>query len=165
MKWIKVNAYQVGLVFKDGEYKKMLMTGKYWFWGNEIVYVYDVTKPFIEPIELNILLQDVRLAEALYMIEVKDDEIVLQYQNGLLKQVLTAGRYTFWKTVIQYEFIRADISKIEITENIDRAVLMCKLVAPYVRTVTVENYEKAVLFVDGKYAKVLDNGVYDWWKN
>ena len=165
MKKVKVNAYQVGLVFKNGEYKKMLMTGKYWFWGNEIVYVYDVTKPFVAPIELNILLQDAQLAEALYMIEVKDDEIVLQYENGLLKQVLTAGRYTFWKTVIKYDFIRADISKIEITENIDRAVLMSRLVAPYVRTVTVESYEKAVLFVDGKYAKVLDSGVYYWWKN
>jgi len=165
MKKVKVNAYQVGLVFKDGAYKKMLLTGKYWFWSNEIVYVYDVTKPFIAPIELNILLQDAQLAEALYMIEVKDNEIVLQYENGLLKQVLTAGRYTFWKTVIKYDFVRADIGKIEITENIDRAVLMNKLVAPYVRTVTVESYEKAVLFVDGKYVKVLDSGVYDWWKN
>ena len=165
MKRVKVNAFQVGLVFKDGAYKKMLLTGKYWFWGNEIVYVYDVIKPFIAPIELNILLQDAQLTEALYMIEVKDNEIVLQYENGLLKQVLTAGRYTFWKTVIKYDFVRADISKIEITENIDRAVLMNKLVAPYVRTVTVESYEKAVLFVDGKYVKVLDSGVYDWWKN
>src|SRR6266496_1568875 len=165
MKYVKVNAYQVGLVFKNGEYKKMLMTGKYWFWGNETVYVYDVTKPFIAPIELNILMQDAQLAEALYMIEVKDNWIVLQYENGLLKQVLTAGRYTFWKTVIKYDFVHADISKIEITESIDRAVLMSKLVAQYVRTVTVESYEKAVLFVDGKYVKALDSGVYDWWKN
>ena len=83
----------------------------------------------------------------------------------MLKQVLTAGRYAFWKSVIRYDFIRADISKIGITENIDRAVLMNKLVAPYVRTVTVESYEKAVLFVDGKYEKVLESGVYNWWKN
>ncbi len=165
MKQVKINAYQVGLVFKDGAYKKMLLTGKYWFWSNEIVYVYDVTKPFIAPIELNILMQDAQLAEALYMIEVKDNWIVLQYENGLLKQVLTAGRYTFWKTVIKYDFVHADISKIEITESIDRAVLMSKLVAQYVRTVTVESYEKAVLFVDGKYVKALDSGVYDWWKN
>src|SRR6266496_4387011 len=139
MKYVKVNAYQVGLVFKNGEYKKMLMTGKYWFWGNETVYVYDVTKPFVAPIELNILMQDAHLAEALYMIEVKDNEIVLQYENGLLKQVLTAGRYTFWKTVIQYEFIRADISKIEITENIGRPTLLSKPVMPYVRSAAVEN--------------------------
>ena len=74
------------------------------------------------------------LASILTVVEVKDNEIVLHFENGLLKQVLTAGRYAFWKSVIRYDFISADISKIGITENIDRAVLMNKLVAPYVRT-------------------------------
>ncbi len=31
MKRIKINAYQVGLVFKDGVYKKILLEGVYWF--------------------------------------------------------------------------------------------------------------------------------------
>jgi hypothetical protein len=47
------------------------------------------------PIELNILLKDEQLADALHIVEVKDNEIVLQYEDGLLKQVLTAGRYHF----------------------------------------------------------------------
>ncbi|HEV8508665.1 MAG TPA: slipin family protein, partial [Chitinophagaceae bacterium] len=119
MKKVKVNAYQVGLVFKNKEYKKMLLTGNYWFWGSDTVYVYDITKPFIAPVELNILLQDEALAGILHVVDVKDDEIVLQYENGFLKHVLTAGRYTFWKSVIDYNFIRADISKIDIIENID----------------------------------------------
>ena len=29
----------------------------------------------------------------------------------------------------------------------------------------VQSYEKALLFVDGKYVKQLDAGVYYWWKN
>ena len=165
MKKVKVNAYQAGLVFRNGEYLRMLMAGKYWFWKNEMVLLYDITKPFIAPVELNILLQDKALADLLHVVEVKDNEIALQYENGLLKAVLTAGRYTFWKSVVQYDFIRADISKIEITENIDRATLLSKLVAPYVRNVSVENYEKAVLFVDGKFDKVLNSGIYCWWKN
>ena len=165
MKRVKVNEYQVALVFKNGAYQRVLLTGKYWFWKNEIVYIYDVTKPFVAPVELNILLKDAMLADILQVVEVKDNEIVLQYENGLLKQILTAGRYTFWKSVIQYQFIRADISKIEITENIDRSVLLSKYVAPYVRNISVENYEKAVLFIDGKFDKVLNSGAYYWWKN
>ncbi|MBL7741403.1 MAG: slipin family protein [Chitinophagaceae bacterium] len=165
MKKVKVNAYQVALVFRDGEYKRVLTAGSYWFWKNEAVYVYDITKPFGAPVELNILLQDKALADILHVVEVKDNEIVLQYENGLLKQVLTAGRYTFWKSVVQYAFVRADISKLEITEDIDRATLLGKLVVPYVRNVSVESYEKAVLFIDGKFEKVLGSGVYYWWKN
>jgi hypothetical protein len=164
MKNVKVNAYQIALVFKCGVYQRMLKEGNYWLW-KENAQVYELSQPFIAPIELNILLQDAVLAEALHVVEVKDNEIVLQYENGLLKQVLTAGRYTYWKSAIQYVFLRADISKIEITENIDRATLQSKLVAPYVRMSTLESYEKAVLFVDGKYAQVLSSGVYYWWKN
>jgi hypothetical protein len=140
MKKIKVNAYQIALVFKSGLYQRMLKEGNYRLWG-EKAYIYDVTKPFVAPIELNILLQDAQLADALHVVEVKDNEIVLQYENGLLKQVLTAGRYTFWKSVIIYDFIRADISKIEIADNIERAV--CKpFLANYIRSYSVESYEK-----------------------
>jgi hypothetical protein len=165
MKVIKLNAYQIGLVFKNGEYQRMLIAGKYWFWKNESVWAYDITQPFVAPVELNILLQDKALADILHVIEVKDNEIVLHYENGLLKQVLTAGRYTFWKSMIKHEFIHADISKLEITENINRATLLSKHVVPYVRTVSLENYEKAILFIDGKYEKVLESGAYYWWKN
>lgn len=165
MKKVLVNAYQVALVCKRGVYQRMLKEGAYWFWGNETVYIYDITKPFYAPVELNILLQDAELADALHVIEVKDNEIVLQYENGLLKQVLTAGRYTFWKSIIQYEFIRADTGKADITEPVDRTTLQNKLVAPYVRSFTVENHELAVAMVDGKFEKTLRGGVYYWWKN
>ena len=117
MKRVKVNEYQVALVFKDGAYKRMLLNGKYWFWKNEDVFVYDVTKPFNAPVELNILLKDEMLADILHVVEVKDNEIVLQYEKGLLKQVLNAGRYTYWKSVVQYAFVRSDISKIGIDDG------------------------------------------------
>ena len=165
MKNIRVSAYQVALVFKRGVYQRMLKEGNYWFWKNETVHVYNITQPFVATVELNILLQDVALADALHVVEVKDNEIVLQYENGLLKQVLTAGRYTFWKSMIVYDFVRADIGKVEVTENIDRATLQNKLVAPYVRSFTVESHEQGVLYVDGKFVQTLEAGVYNYWKN
>ncbi|HMK25913.1 MAG TPA: slipin family protein [Chitinophagaceae bacterium] len=165
MKKVKLNAYQVGLVFKNGEYKRLLLAGTYWFWKNEVVYMYDITKQFVAPVELNILLQDDMLADLLQVIEVKDNEIALQYENGLLKGVMTAGRYVFWKSLVKQEFIKADISKIEIADNIDRAMLAKAPVSAFVRMYEVQSYEKALLFVEGKYVKVLEPGVYYWWKN
>lgn len=165
MKKVKVNAWQAGLVFKDSEYKRLLLAGSYWFWKNEQVYIYDITKQFVPPVELNILLQDERLADILQVVEVKDNEMALQYENGLLKAVLTAGRYAFWKSVVKYDFIRADISQVEIASNIDRSVLAKAPVSNWVRTVEVQSYEKAVLFIDGKFVKVLEAGMYYWWKN
>lgn len=164
MKRVIINAYEIGLVFKRGVYQRMLTEGNYWLFSEQ-VEVYNINQPFNAPVELNILLQDKSLADSLQVIEVKETEIVLMYQNGLLKQVLTTGRYTFWKSLIEYKFVKADTSKINITEKIDRATLNHKLVQPYVRTITVENYEKAVLLIDGKYEMILSQGVYYWWKN
>lgn len=165
MKKVKVNTWQAGLAFKDGGYKRLLLAGTYWFWKNEQVYIYDITKQFVPPVELNILLQDERLADILQVVEVKDNEIVLQYENGLLKAVLAAGRYAFWKSVVKYDFIRADISQVDIANDIDRAAMAKAPVSNWVRSAEVQSYEKAVLFIDGKFVKVLQPGMYYWWKN
>ena len=165
MKRVKVNAYQVGLVFKNSVYQRLLTEGSYWFSERVEVQIYDLTKPFVAPVELNILLKDDALAGMLQVVEVADNEMVLVYENNLFRQVLTPGRYTFWKSVVDYRFVWVDISKIDITENIDRTVLQNRLVQPFVRSSEVQSHEQALLFVDGKYVKVLEPGVYMWWKN
>jgi regulator of protease activity HflC (stomatin/prohibitin superfamily) len=165
MKKVMINAYQMGLVFKNGVYQRLLTEGKYWLGFGENVEIHDRTKPFTPTIELNLLLKDEQLKDALDIVDVKESEIVLRYENGLPKQVLTAGRYAYWKGIIVYEFVKADTSKIGITENIDRGTLTGGLLAAYVRTYSVEAYEKAVLFVDGKYERTLESGFYCWWKN
>lgn len=165
MKTIRINAYQVALVFKRGVYQRVLTEGKYWLGWNETAVIYDLNKPFYTSFEFNILLKDAELAALLTIVDVKDNEIALQFENGLFKAVLTAGKYAFWKGMIDYAFTIADISRIEIADDINKAVLQNKLLTSYVRMYTVENYEKAVLFVDGKFAGVLEAGVYYWWKN
>lgn len=165
MKRVTINAYQVGLVFKRDVYKRMLTEGTYWIgFSEELIYA-NKFDPFNPPQELNIYLQDPALAEALHVVAVKDNEIALQYENGLLVKVLTPGRYAYWKSLTNYTFVHADISKIEITEELDRATLQSKQVMPYVRSYTVESYEQALLFVDGKYVQTLNGGTYFWWKN
>lgn len=165
MKQVKVNAYEVGLVFRKGALQKVLEQGTYWFWKGEQVYVYDTTREFIAPVELNILLANEQLAAMLELVEVNDTELVLQYVNGILKGVLKAGRYTFWKGPVNYAFVKVDISKAVIDPGFDRMVLNHALLAPYVRTYTIENYEKGVLFMDGKFEGFLESGIYHWWKN
>lgn len=165
MKKIKINAYQVGLVFKNGVYQRIINEGTYWLW-NETVSVYNRQGAFTPTIALSLLLQDEALAGMLEVFTVNDQELVLQFENGILKAVLKAGEYAFWKTVaVNYNFIKVNAAALEIPASIDRGLLQHALLAPFVRAVTIENFEKAVLFVDGKYTQVLDSGLYYWWKN
>lgn len=165
MKYTKINAYETAIVFKNGGYKRTITEGNHWLGFSENSMRFDMTQPFMPPVRLEILLKDEHLASMLDIVEVKDNEIVLQYERGLFRNILTAGRYTFWKGIIAYTYVNIDLNKIEITENVDLGTLLSKQILPYVRTYTVESYEKGLLFVDGKFQKQLDAGTYHWWKN
>ena len=160
-----MNAGNVGLVFKKGDYHRVITKGIHWLGFNERVITYDLTKPFAAPVALELLLKDKELEAMLHVIEVKDNEIVLVYENGNFKSVFTAGRYTLWNTLRNYEFTRVDLSKIYITEKIDKELFSNYALTKYIRAFEVAAYEKAVLIVDDVYAKTLDSGTYRFWRN
>lgn len=166
MQRIRINAGKIGLVFRtSGEYKRVLTEGVYWIFPFEKVVQYDLAKPFYPSIDLNVLLRDERLAEHLIVVEVGDNELALQYEDGNFKAVLTPGKHAFWKELVAYSFVKVDLSKIEITEGVDLLAIKRRELVPYVRLLAVESYEKGVLFVDGKVEKVLGPGDYYYWKN
>ncbi len=165
MKRIRINTGKIGLVFRNGDYKRVVTEGAYWLFPNEDAFTYDMTKPFHPSIELNILLREEQLANMLTVIEVRDNEIVLQYENGNLKNVLVPGRYAYWKGVTDFTFIKADLSKIDITEGIDLESTKRKELVPYIRVCKIESFEKGILFIDNKMNRILESGEYYFWKN
>ncbi len=160
-----IKANQAGLVSKNGNVVRVITAGNHWIFFNEEVEVHDMTLPFFTTRELNILLKNAELAAMLELVEVKDGEVVFLYVNGNFKDVLTAGRYAFWKGIMNYKFSAADISKIEIGEDIPKNLLDVPKVRVLVRKFTVLPNEKAVLFVDGKFVKELASGTYAFWNN
>lgn len=161
----RIHAGTVGLVFKNGNYARVITAGKHWINFREQVLRYDLSQAFVAPKALEILLKDDILAEMLTVVEVKDNEIVLLYENNNFKHVLTAGRHTFWKGLIDYKFVTVDLSKIEITENIKKVLFSNMQLRPYIRTFEVAAYEKAIMIVNDKFVKILEHGTYHFWKN
>jgi len=165
MKRVRIHAGMVGLVFKNGNYTRVITEGKHWINFREQVAKYSLSQPFNAPRALEILLKDQALAALLTVIEVKDNEIVLVYENGNFKQVLTAGRYTYWNSLIDYKFVTADLSKIEITEDIEKAIYSKPELRQHIRTFEVAAFEKAIMIVDDKFEKILEHGTYHFWRN
>ena len=163
---VRVQAHQIGLVFKQGGYQKMLSAGNHWLWSNETVYVYNqgdlLQNP---PCDLAVLLAYPEVAAALDVVEVKDHEIALQYADGLFQTILRKGRWAYWAGVKQYQYSKVDMSQLEIPAEIDLTSLMPQPLSAYVRTFSVEAHEQGVLFIDWKFNRVLSAGTYMWWKN
>ncbi|MBI1228367.1 MAG: slipin family protein [Bacteroidetes bacterium] len=165
MKLVTIYPYQVGLKFKDGNYCQTLTEGKHWLWPSESVKVYDLTKDFVPPCELNILTADLAFQRLVDIVEIRDNEIALQYLNGNFRKVLTPGRYAFWKSVMAYEHRIINLDDYEIAADIDRKILQRSDVSAYMRVFVVEFYEEGLLYLSGKLVKQLGPGVYYYWKN
>jgi regulator of protease activity HflC (stomatin/prohibitin superfamily) len=165
MKRVTINTNYVGLVFKKGKLVKALTKGNHWLGFGETITLYDRSRDYyFSAAELDILLINTDFLDLIYLITVADNELVLVYHNGNFKNILTAGRHVIWKNVSTYSFVKADMNKIEIEDTIDKN-LFANALLNYVRAYKIESYEKGLLFIDGKFSKIMEAGNYFYWKN
>ena len=165
MKRVQIYAYKVGLVFRKGNFLKVLTEGKHWVkWGDEVQH-FNLNLPFTAPCELNILLEDATLATMLEVVLVKDNELGLVYKEGIFQKILTPDRYAYWKGVVKYDFPIFDLNELEVPERLDKNILSKTVLYPYIRVHVVEAYEEGLLFVEGKFERNLSAGTYYFWKN
>ena len=165
MKRIRINEGKVGLVFRRGDYRTVLIAGTYWVSLFDEVVEYDLTQAFNTTKPLDLLLRDPKLAEMLEVVEVEDEEIVLRYERGKFMETLTPGRYAFWKGLTRHRFVKVDLNKVDITEAIDPKIGYHRAMTPYIRVYRVDSNERGLLFVDGKFREEVGPGNYYFWKN
>lgn len=165
MKYVKIGKYDVGLVFRNGEYKKVLTQGGYWLTWFDEVKTYRKMGEFNTPDVLEILLEDKALASMLEVFKVADNEMALLFEDGELKEVLRKGQYAFWKGLKTYTYQIVDLDATYIDQDLKKNWLDNAYVAQYIRKFQVEAYEQAALFIDGKFEKVVNGGVYQFWRN
>lgn len=165
MKRVRVNAGKVAMVYKYGDLNRVLTEGVYWIGFNETEVLFNMDTPIdCSQAHLTLLIRNRQFEKLVTVVEVKDDEIVIQYNDGKFTAVLKTGKYAFWKGLINYSFTRIDLSKKEITENISKTLLARREIFEYVRVYVVESYERAVMEVDGRVERMLEAGTYFFWK-
>lgn len=165
MRPVMIEAWTKGLVFKNGAYRRVLSKGFHWLGFGEVVFVYQMSRPFIPKCDLNILLSDMYLAGLLHVVEVKDNELALLYEDGNFKEILGPGRHAYWKGLIKYKFEIVNLNSTEMITQIEKAVLTKTAFTSYVKSFVVESYEKGLLLIDGKFVKEVEPGTYWFWKS
>lgn len=165
IKNVQIKAYETGLVFKNGNLIEILREGNFWIFGSKSVENYDMKSLFKSNTDLTLLLKNESLKSLLEVVEVKDGEIVLVYENGIFKEVLNVGQYAFWKGILNREFQKIDLTKVEITEKISKTILENMKLKNFVRKFVITNQYKGLLLIDGKLNKILEAGTYYFWNN
>lgn len=159
-----INENQRGLLFKNGKYIGLLTDGKYRTFGGKEIEVLELSDAIESAYcALDTLLADPAVAENASVIEVAEETLALHYVNGQFREPLCAGKYAFWTVYDRHEFHVVDLS----TPEVDAAVatyVFSKLPAWYYTKIEVAQYQKARLYFDQKFVRVLDAGTYYFWK-
>ena len=165
MKKITINENQKGFLFRNGRFVKLLNAGKYALYGDREVEVVSLREPIASArCELPTLLANPEIARQASVIEVADQQLALHIVDGNYENILPKGRYAFWSVTNRHEFQLVDISTPEVSVDIPQH-LIARLPSSICIKVEVAPYQKARLYFDQKLIRILDAGVYYFWKN
>lgn len=165
MKKIIINENQKGFLFKNGKYIKLLNAGKYYLFSGKEIEISNLEQPIVSgKCALETLLLDKTVAEKVAVVEVGDEKLALHYVNGKFANVLCRGKYAFWSVVDKHEFRIVDISTPIVDESIPEYVFS-KIPQIYYTKIEVLDYQKARLYFNQKFERILDAGTYYFWKN
>ncbi|MBQ9747445.1 MAG: slipin family protein [Clostridia bacterium] len=163
MKTVTIQENEMGLLFKNGRYQKLLTPGKYYLTrACEVEIVSTEEELCGKRCALAALLADKRIRERTSVVEVAPSELALHYVNGRFKDVLANGRHAFWSVSDKHEYQLVSTLSPEIDPEIPEEIL-CAIPSAYLWKVTVEEYQKARLYFNKRFVRLLDAGIYYFW--
>ncbi len=159
-----INENERGLLFKNGRFVEMLMPGKYRTSVNKKIEVLNLKeRVFSGSCMLEVLLRNDKIASQTAFIEVLDQQLALHFINGKFYQVLRNGKYAFWSIYDKHEFRIVDISSPEVGEDVPNYIFE-QMPSHFFLKVEVAQYQKARLYFNKKFVRILDDGTYYFWK-
>jgi regulator of protease activity HflC (stomatin/prohibitin superfamily) len=169
LKRVKVALHERALVYRERNFERVLMPGKYWLWGRGLeVQVYDVTQPELALPRADVLLAEARdkLEPHLQIVELGDREVGLVYKNDRLSGVLAPGaRAIYWRGPVKLRVEVRDIAnEYALEASMARILAGVRGVADAVSTVEVPDTGVGLLIVDGELRQVLKPGLTAYWK-
>lgn len=163
MKRVRINKQKVGLVYREGDFRNVLLAGNHWIGLWDTVELFNQLTIYGSRNDMEIAMQNDVFKSNVVQINVRENEIALVHLRGMFSQVLTSGNYFYFKGITELNVEIYDLNDENEITSIDKAILKNHQVAQFVKTFKIENYEKGLLLQDGKFMKEMSNGSYAFW--
>jgi len=166
MKFITVDAYEIALVGKNGKLIKVLQEGRHWIGFGKEVMITSTTEPLkVLTNDLLLVIKSPLLADSITVVDIAENEIGIQTKDGKFDKLLETGTYVFWNSPIEYKVEKFDLNETEVSERFPKHLINKPEFLAKLRVYPVESYQKGILYIDGKYVKTLEPGLYYFWKS
>ncbi len=168
MKTIKIRSYEMGLCFRDGEFKGLLGTGRHWFFdplGKVKVEVVSQRSPWLAHEKLDVIVKSGALKDRAVVLDLKDYERALVWVDGRFSHILPPGLYAYWTTFREVAVEVIDARKVRFEHKDLQVIVRSAMADRLLDAFAVEQGHVGVLFEDGRYVETLPPGKYAFWKN
>lgn len=177
LKRFVVKKNEKGALFRDGDFERLLKSGRYYFLdplGRLSLTTWKLDAPMTDTAIADYLLQHEpeSAAENLFVMELGEDEAGLRYENDVLVEVLPPGsRRFFWQGQVKHRLDRMNLRQgyvvaPELASHLVQPALRGRAVAGLTGLLVaqVPAYHVGVLRVDGKVERLMSAGVGAFWR-
>ena len=167
---VRVRKFERGLLFREGDFVRMLAPGKYRLWrrvilpSREAVQIVSTLKTRFEHPLLDALIEQPSLREALEIVNLTESQRALVWTDGRLHSVLGPGRYAFWKAPYTLKIEVFDVSSLRLEHAQVEAIVAHKDAPAFLDGVEVGPEEDVLLFRNGVLVDTLGQGKHIFWK-
>ena len=165
---VKVRSYEMGLYFRDGEFKGLLGEGRYWFMHplrRVKIEVVSQRAPWLVHEKLDVIVKSGALRERAVVLDLKDHERALVWIDGRFSHVLPPGLYAYWTGFREVAVQTIDAHRARFAHPDLRVIEQSALADRVLDSYAVVKGHAGVLFEDGQYVETLAPGRYAFWKN
>ncbi|MGQ0826285.1 MAG: slipin family protein [Actinomycetota bacterium] len=167
LKRYKIRSYEMGLLFRDGEFRGLLTVGTHWRidpLGKPRVDVVSQRDPWLVHEKLDLIVKSGALGDRAVVLDLNDHERALVWIEGRFSHILPAGQYAYWTGQKQVRVEIVDARRVRFEHDEFKVIVRSPLAQRVLDVCRVERDHGGVLFVDGRYADTLAPGEYAFWK-
>ena len=176
-KRVTVRKNERGILLRNGDFERILAPGTHWLVSaidKVSVEKFALEQPaFVNSLADYLMASEPEVVEGNFVrVELSETQAGLRYENGVLVEILPpATRRLYWRGVVD---VRVDVVEIsgdpQLSEDLAHRLTQTQLRQRAVTglagvlQVQVPDRGAALLYVDGKVARLLDAGNYAFWK-
>ena len=167
IKRFTVRGFETGLHFHDGEFRGLLTPGEHWFldpFGKLKVEVVSRRNAFLTHEKLDVIARSGALKGYAQVVDLQDSQRGLVWIDGRFAWFLPPGLHAYWLEPRKVAVEVVDVRDPRFEHEESKTILRNAAASAYLETGSVGRGCVGVLFLDGRFAGVLEPGPWAFWR-
>ena len=167
LKRYMIRSFEMGLHFRDGEFRGLLAAGTHWFFdpfGKVAVEVVSRRAPFLAHEKLDLIVKSGELKGYAEVLDLQDDQRALLWVDRRFARILGPGQYAFWSDPRDIRVEVVDTRRVRFEHEALKVICRNPSAREQIELGAVGRGCVGVLFLDGRYAETLQPGPWAFWK-